>query len=120
VGEKISLGEILQEADHYFDLSGRQLTFEYVLLSGVNDREEQARELADLLGDRTALVNVIPYNPVAGLPYRTPSPAAQQAFRRVLEQRGLSVRFRHRKGDTIDAACGQLRRRSQAHSSASE
>jgi 23S rRNA (adenine2503-C2)-methyltransferase len=109
--EKIALAEILAEADHYFELSGRQLTFEYVLLAGVNDSVEHADELARLLGRRTALVNVIPYNPVAGLPYRTPSTAAQQAFRRVLEDHGLAVRFRHRKGNTIDAACGQLRRR---------
>ena len=111
VGDKIPLADILAEADHYFDLSGRQLTFEYVLLAGINDSPEHARELARLLGGRTALVNVIPYNPVAGLPYRTPSASAQQTFRRILEDRGLAVRFRHRKGDAIDAACGQLRRR---------
>ena len=113
VGEKISLADILAEADHYFDLSGRQLTFEYVLLAGINDSPEHAHELARLLGRRTALVNVIPYNPVAGLPYRTPSTSAQRTFRRILEDRGLAVRFRHRKGDAIDAACGQLRRRTQ-------
>jgi 23S rRNA (adenine2503-C2)-methyltransferase len=112
-GEKIALADILAEADHYFEQSGRQLTFEYVLLAGVNDSVDHAEQLARLLGRRTALVNVIPYNPVAGLPYRTPSTAAQQAFRRVLESHGLSVRFRHRKGNTIDAACGQLRRRTR-------
>ena len=110
-GEKIALADILAEADHYFELSGRQLTFEYVLLADINDRPEHAHELARLLGHRTALVNVIPFNPVAGLPYRTPSTSAQQAFRRILEDHGLAVRFRHRKGDAIDAACGQLRRR---------
>jgi 23S rRNA (adenine2503-C2)-methyltransferase len=113
VGEKISLAEILAEADHYFDLSGRQLTFEYVLLAGINDSPEQAHELARLLGRRTALLNVIPFNPVSGLPYRTPSIAAQQTFRRILEDHGMVVRFRHKKGDAIDAACGQLRRRTQ-------
>jgi 23S rRNA (adenine2503-C2)-methyltransferase len=111
VGEKISLADILAEADHYFDLSGRQLTFEYVLLAGINDSPEHAHELARLLGRRTALVNVIPFNPVSGLPYRTPSASAQQIFRQVLEDHGLAVRFRHKKGDAIDAACGQLRRR---------
>jgi 23S rRNA (adenine2503-C2)-methyltransferase len=111
VGEKILLADILAEADHYFDLSGRQLTFEYVLLAGINDNPEHAHELARLLGRRTALVNVIPFNPVSGLPYRTPSASSQQTFRRILEDHGLSVRFRHKKGDAIDAACGQLRRR---------
>jgi 23S rRNA (adenine2503-C2)-methyltransferase len=111
--EKISLADILAEADHYFELSGRQLTFEYVLLGGLNDAPSHAKELADLLGDRTAMVNVIPFNPVEGLPYHTPSAAAQQTFRGILESRGLTVHFRHRKGDAIDAACGQLRRRTQ-------
>jgi 23S rRNA (adenine2503-C2)-methyltransferase len=112
-GEKITLATILAEADHYFELSGRQLTFEYVLLAGINDSPSHAKELADLLGNRTAMVNVIPFNPVAGLPYRTPSAAAQQTFRGILEDRGITVHFRHRKGDAIDAACGQLRRRTQ-------
>jgi 23S rRNA (adenine2503-C2)-methyltransferase len=116
VSEKISLADILAEADHYFELSGRRLTFEYVLLAGLNDSVAHAAELARLLGHRTALLNVIPYNPVAGLPYGTPTQAAQQAFRRTLEDRGIAVRFRHRKGDAIDAACGQLRRRSRDES----
>ncbi len=117
VSEKIPLTEILAEADNYFEQSGRRLTFEYVLLAGVNDSHAHAVELAELLGDRTALVNVIPYNPVAGLPYVTPTQQAQRAFRRTLEDRGIAVRFRHRKGDAIDAACGQLRRRTQADAS---
>jgi 23S rRNA (adenine2503-C2)-methyltransferase len=116
ISEKIPLADILAEADHYFAKSGRRLTFEYVLLAGLNDSPAHATELADLLAGRTAIVNVIPYNPVAGLPYQTPSIAAQRAFQRALEQRGISVRFRHRKGDAIDAACGQLRRRSRVES----
>jgi 23S rRNA (adenine2503-C2)-methyltransferase len=82
----------------------------------VNDSVQHAVELAELLGNRTALLNVIPYNPVAGLPYGTPTQDAQQAFRRTLEDRGIAVRFRHRKGDAIDAACGQLRRRVRVES----
>ena len=113
VSAKISLREILAEADRYFEVSGRRLTFEYVLLAGLNDRPEHAEQLADLLAGRTALVNVIPYNPVAGLPYQTPSTSAQRAFRGILEARGVAVKFRHKKGDAIDAACGQLRRRTQ-------
>jgi 23S rRNA (adenine2503-C2)-methyltransferase len=114
VSDKIRLADILAEADHYFEVSGRRLTFEYVLLADVNDSPAYAAQLADLLAGRTALVNVIPYNPVAGLPYGTPSRAAQQTFRNILESRGIAVRFRHRKGDAIDAACGQLRRRTTA------
>lgn len=110
VNDKIGIDAILAAADEFFAASGRRLTFEYVLLSGINDRPEHAQELVELLGQREALLNVIPYNPVEGLPYRTPSATAQQAFRQVLEEAGLPVRFRHRKGDKINAACGQLRR----------
>jgi 23S rRNA (adenine2503-C2)-methyltransferase len=110
VNKNIHLGPILAAADHYFDVSGRRLTFEYVLLSELNDRPEHARELVQLLRGRLALLNVIPYNPVAGLPYRTPTATAQRQFREILEAGGVNVQFRERKGDAIDAACGQLRR----------
>ena len=110
VNKAIGLQEILAAADHYFEVSGRRLTYEYVLLADVNDRPEHAHQLAALLGGRTALLNVIPYNPVAGLPYRTPSVTAQTRFREILEGAGMTVKFRRRKGDKIDAACGQLRR----------
>jgi 23S rRNA (adenine2503-C2)-methyltransferase len=81
-----------------------------VLLAGLNDQPEHAEELARLLVPRTVLLNVIPYNPVSGLPYRTPSITAQRRFREVLEAAGVEVQFRFRRGDAIDAACGQLRR----------
>ena len=110
VNAKIGLDAILEEADRYFAVSGRQLTFEYVLLADVNDSAEHAHQLARLLRGREALLNVIPYNPVAGLPYQTPTAQARETFRRILEQAGIRVKFRHRKGDQIDAACGQLRR----------
>ena len=110
VNKRTGLKQILDASDRYFEASGRRLTFEYVLLGGVNDQADQARQLAALLGGRPALLNVIPYNPVSGLPYRTPSPTAQQRFRTILEQAGLNVQFRQRKGDQISAACGQLRR----------
>lgn len=110
VNQQIGLDEILAAADRYFEVSGRRLTFEYVLLAGVNDQPEHARNLVALLRGRPALLNVIPYNAVAGLPYRTPSAEAIRQFREVLEQGGLTVQLRQRKGDKIDAACGQLRR----------
>ncbi len=110
VNDKIGLAAIMAAAESFFAVSGRRLTFEYVLLAEVNDAPVHARELGELLAGREALLNVIPYNPVAGLPYRTPSVERQQQFRRILESAGVRVRFRHRKGDKIDAACGQLRR----------
>ena len=110
IHKKMTLAEILDSADYYFDRSGRRLTFEYVLLANLNDQPVHAHQLVQLLSGRTALVNIIPYNPVAGLPYRTPSSQSQQVFRQILVDGGLAVQFRQRKGDKIDAACGQLRR----------
>ena len=110
VNKNIGLAEILAAADHYFEASGRRLTFEYVLLEGINDQPDHARRLAALLGGRTALVNVIPYNRVAELTYRTPSGAAVRRFVEALRSAGVNVFVRQRKGDKIDAACGQLRR----------
>lgn len=110
VNKAIGIAAVLAAADRYFEVSGRKLTFEYVLLAELNDRPEHARQLASLLAGRTALLNVIPYNPVAGLPYRTPSRDAVGEFREILESGGINVQFRERKGDRIDAACGQLRR----------
>lgn len=108
--KKTSLQEILAAADEYRSATGRQLTFEYVLLAGVNDSPAHAKELAKLLGRRDAFVNLIPFNPVAGLPYRTPKPEATNDFASILRQSGFAVKIRKRKGSKIDAACGQLRR----------
>lgn len=113
VNRAIGIEEVLASADRYFEASGRKLTFEYVLLGELNDHPTHASELAERLRGRTAMLNVIPYNPVAGLPYRTPSPMAQRRFREILERAGVNVQFRERKGDEINAACGQLRRLSQ-------
>jgi 23S rRNA (adenine2503-C2)-methyltransferase len=110
VNKNIGIDAVLAEADLYFEASGRRLTYEYALLSGLNDSPQCARELVQLLAPRNALLNVIPYNPVAGLPYETPSDAAMAEFRTILERGGVTVKFRKRKGDSINAACGQLRR----------
>jgi 23S rRNA (adenine2503-C2)-methyltransferase len=110
VNDKIGIASILEAADQYFRMTGRRLTYEYVLLAGINDQPQHARELVGLLGKRGAMLNVIPYNPVAGLPYQTPGPAAIRSFRQILVKGGINVNVRERKGDQINAACGQLRR----------
>lgn len=107
---KIGLDAILKATDAYFEKTGRRVTFEYVLLAGINDQPEHAARLVTLLRGRPALVNLIPYNPVAGLPYKTPKPSATARFVETLQHGGLEVAVRWRKGDRIDAACGQLRR----------
>jgi 23S rRNA (adenine2503-C2)-methyltransferase len=109
--DKIGMPAILAAADYFFQKTGRQVTFEYVLLGGLNDRFTHARELAKLLAGRKAHVNLIPFNEVEGLPYRRPSDEAVAAFVAQLQRDGVSVKVRLRKGSEIDAACGQLRRR---------
>ena len=110
VNQQVGMQAVLDAADRYFAANGRRLTFEYVLLGGVNDFAEHAKELQQLLRQRNVLLNVIPYNPVEGLPYETPSSRSIARFREVLEAGGVNVKFRQRKGSDIDAACGQLRR----------
>ncbi len=111
--DKTGLAEILAAADYFFAKTGRQVTFEYVLLAGINDDAHDARELAGLLKGRRAHVNLIPFNDVDGLPYRRPSAESLQMFVNCLHQGGISVKVRKRKGSQIDAACGQLRRSAQ-------
>jgi 23S rRNA (adenine2503-C2)-methyltransferase len=107
---KTGLEAILAAADYFFEKTGRQVTYEYVLLRDLNDSRSHARALAKLLGNRIAHVNVIPFNDVPGLPYRRPSQEALDAFLDELRKSGISVKVRKRKGSEIDAACGQLRR----------
>jgi len=118
--DKTGLAAILAAADYFFAQTGRQVTFEYVLLRGLNDRTEQARELASLLSGRRAHVNLIPFNDVVGLPYRRPTDEALIGFLTELRRAGVSVKVRKRKGSEIDAACGQLRRQSEVRSQRSE
>jgi 23S rRNA (adenine2503-C2)-methyltransferase len=112
--DKTGLDAILEAADRFFEKTGRQVTYEYVVLGGLNDRPEDARQLAGLLAGRKAHVNLIPWNDVTGLPYRRPQDADLQYLIDTLRKSGISVKVRKRKGSEIDAACGQLRRRLEA------
>jgi 23S rRNA (adenine2503-C2)-methyltransferase len=86
----------------------RRITFEYVLLSGINDSVEDAQALCELLRGIRCKVNVIPFNPHAGSPYQRPDNAAIERFERILHARGLQINIRRPRGDDIQAACGQL------------
>jgi 23S rRNA (adenine2503-C2)-methyltransferase len=88
-----------------------QLTFEYTVFKGLNDSPAQAEAVAQLLRGLDAKVNLIPYNPVSGLPFTAPSFDDVVAFQDILKARGLVAMVRTEKGGDIDAACGQLRRR---------
>jgi 23S rRNA (adenine2503-C2)-methyltransferase len=107
---KTGLEAILAAADYFFEKTGRQVTYEYVLLGNLNDSTRQARELAGLLRGRRTHVNLIPFNDVEGLSYRRPTAEALVAFVAQLRAAGISVKIRKRRGSEIDAACGQLRR----------
>ena len=109
-----SITTILSATDEYFNKTGRRVTFEYTLIEGLNDQPEHVAQLAELLRNRTAIVNVIPLNPVPELNFRTPSNKTVKRFVEQLEHRGIQVKVRLRKGDKIAAACGQLRARNSS------
>jgi 23S rRNA (adenine2503-C2)-methyltransferase len=111
INEKVGIEKLMAAADGFFATTGRRVTFEYVVLSEVNDGPEQAEELAALLGARQSHLNLIPMNSVSELPYQDPSGNRLHKFVDLLRERGLNVTVRKRKGADIDAACGQLRLR---------
>jgi 23S rRNA (adenine2503-C2)-methyltransferase len=100
---------LLQACWHYIDeQNGRSVTFEYVMLDGVNDSPMQARQLARLLKGHPAKVNLIPFNPFPGTRYGRSPTAAIERFRDELIKGGVLATIRKTRGDDIDAACGQL------------
>ncbi len=103
------IAELLQACWHYLDeQNGRSVTFEYVMLDGVNDAPEQARALARLLAGHPAKVNLIPFNPFPGAAYRCSGEAVIARFRDELLRAGVLATTRRTRGQDIDAACGQL------------
>lgn len=109
VNKGIGIEELLASADDFFAVTGRRVSFEYVLLSGVNDQPEHAEELADLMRGRNVHVNLIPMNGVSELVMTAPGEPLTRKFCSILETRGIPATVRKRKGADIDAACGQLR-----------
>lgn len=100
---------LVDAASRYRKETGRQVTFEYVLLRDVNASAEHARELARLVRGTDAAVNLIPFNPVPGTGFQAPTTDEIHEFRSILERANVAVTIRKRKGRSIDAACGQLR-----------
>jgi 23S rRNA (adenine2503-C2)-methyltransferase len=109
VNHKYPLRELTAACEYYQHERGRMITFEYVLIAGVNDGLDQVKPLGALARRLKAKVNLIPYNRVEGLPWERPSEAAQDAFLRALEKQKVTATLRREKGGDIDAACGQLR-----------
>lgn len=111
VNKSIGLAEVMQAADDYFDITGRRVTYEYVLMGNINDSAEEAEQLVKLLKGRRAHVNLIPLNDVEELPFRDPGTPRTNQFLKILQESGIVATVRKRKGADIDAACGQLRRK---------
>jgi 23S rRNA (adenine2503-C2)-methyltransferase len=111
VNRKYPIGAVVRAARAHAEKTGRRVSYEYVLLSGVNDRLEQAERLAEVVGSRLAHVNLIPMNSVEGSSLRPPSSRHVLAFQARLQGAGVPTTVRVTRGLDIDAACGQLRAR---------
>ncbi|MFN6559827.1 MAG: 23S rRNA (adenine(2503)-C(2))-methyltransferase RlmN [Nostoc sp. ChiSLP01] len=103
------LEDLLAECREYVEITGRRVTFEYILLAGVNDLPEHALELSKRLRGFQSHVNLIPYNPIQEVDYKRPNRDRIQAFLNVLKQQQIAVSVRYSRGLEADAACGQLR-----------
>ena len=111
IANKYELTEVLEACDYYFEQTGRRITFEYSLVHGVNDKEEDAKELIAILKPRNCHLNLIPVNPIKERNFEKPSKKAAENFKNSLERSGINVTIRREMGSDIDGACGQLRRR---------
>ncbi|MDD3712445.1 MAG: 23S rRNA (adenine(2503)-C(2))-methyltransferase RlmN [Candidatus Izemoplasmatales bacterium] len=103
------INEVIQAAKDYFDQTKRRVTFEYILLKGINDEIEHANELSDLIRGINCYVNLIPYNPVNEFTFKKTDESRADRFYQQLMRRGINVTLRKEMGSDIDAACGQLR-----------
>lgn len=114
INRRWPLAELLEACRFYQQVTGRRITFEYLMLAGINDSLEQADRLARRLEGMRALVNLIPWNPIEGVNYRRSTPGRVRAFQERVRSRGIPCTVRREKGSDIDAACGQLRLRRAA------
>jgi 23S rRNA (adenine2503-C2)-methyltransferase len=111
INRKYPVTDLVASAQGYAAKTGRRVSYEWVLLAGVNDTERDAQELGGLLRGKLAHVNLIPFNPVEDTPYRAPERAGVRRFRELVEAQGLNVTVRDTRGRDADAACGQLHER---------
>jgi 23S rRNA (adenine2503-C2)-methyltransferase len=109
INRRYNIETLLSACDYYVARKKQRLTFEYILIAGVNDSDDQANLLALHAGRLSAKVNLIPYNTVEGLEWSRPSRSRQEKFLSILRARGVAATLRHEKGHDINAACGQLR-----------
>jgi 23S rRNA (adenine2503-C2)-methyltransferase len=113
VNRKYPLRELTAACEYFQERKKKMITLEYILMAGVNDDPAQANPLARLAHRLNAKVNLIPYNKVEGLPWVRPTEEAQETFLAALEKQKVIATLRREKGHDIDAACGQLRLRTE-------
>ena len=111
INRKYPVHELVAAAQAYGTKTGRRVSYEWVMLAGVNDTERDARELGALLKGKLAHVNLIPFNPVQDTPYHAPDRGAIRRFKAQVAEQGLNVTLRDTRGREADAACGQLHER---------
>lgn len=111
VANKYELHEVLDACRYYFEKTGRRVTFEYSLVGGVNDTDEDVKKLCSLIKGMNCHVNLIPVNPIKERDFVQPDHAVTAAFKNKLEKNGINATIRREMGRDIDGACGQLRKR---------
>lgn len=111
IANRYHIDEVIDACAYYFEQTGRRITFEYSLVAGVNDTDEDAAQLADLIGKLNCHINLIPVNPIKERDYRQSEKQQIQKFQNKLERNKINCTIRREMGRDIDGACGQLRRR---------
>lgn len=111
VANKYDIHEVVGACKYYFEKTGRRVTFEYSLVGGVNDRDEDVKQLCSLIKGMNCHVNLIPVNPIKERDFVQPDNTVTMAFKNKLEKYGINATIRREMGRDIDGACGQLRKR---------
>ena len=109
IAKRYSINEIIYATDYYFDKTGRRVSFEYVVIDGVNNLNEDVENLHDLLFGKNVHINLIPLNPIEEFDHKKPNNKVLEDFKNKLTKRGLNATIRRSMGSDIDASCGQLR-----------
>ena len=111
VAKTYDINKVVDAMKHYCDVTGRRITYEYTLIAGVNDSDEDAEKLSGLIGSKLSHVNLIPVNPIRERSYDSTTDKGVLRFKKKLEKNAINVTIRREMGRDIDGACGQLRRR---------
>ncbi len=109
VNHRYKIRDIIAASDYYFEKTGRRVSYEYVLIEGLNDTDDHINELVNLFRGKNIHINLIPLNEIAEFDYKSSENSRIEEFNKILNSKGLNSTVRNKKGFDIDAACGQLR-----------